>query len=512
MNNKSHPNGIAHTKPKTRIVWRGFFVRIFILFFLVGVGYMGYFGYKIYRVQNKIVQLAPVEEQGGGNQVKGIMAAAKSMVTHERIALRGEKNGRINILLLGMGGEGHKGKHLTDTIMLVSIDPDTYESAMFSIPRDLYVKIPESGGIHTKINAVYTYELRNQQSSVGESFASMKKVIKSITGEDVHYYLALDFEGFKEVINELGGVDVEVEDDIYDSSYPGPNYSYETFEISKGFRHLDAETALKYSRVRHTKGGDFGRAKRQQQVIASAKRKAFSLKTIANPTKIATIMDVLGENMKTDIQFAEIPSFIHFANNINIYKTTNKVLDAWSPDSLLGSTHVEMGGVQAYVLIPRAKNYSQVYELVENIFDLEKIKQKEILIENEKASVVTVSNNSRDYYKIKNIFNKLGYKTVIEKSANSITCDQDKNTIISFANQPKLFTLDDLASKLDAEIKYADSPQDEDSFDIGICLSENTVKYFEKQYQSKEDYDRELEEKAILSENGNVLYSTEENK
>lgn len=512
MNNTGTPPKKIITKKRTKIIWRGFFIRIFILLFLIATGYVGYFSWKVYQVQKKVVQLAPVENQDQNEQTKGFMAAAKSMVTKDRLPLRGEEDGRINILLLGMGGEGHKGKYLTDTVMLVSINPETYQSAMLSIPRDLYVKIPDTGGVHTKINAVYTFELRNQQNSVGSSFASMKKVIKDITDQEVHYYLALNFEGFKEIVDELGGVDVEVEHDIYDSRYPGPNYSYETFELSKGFHHLDAETALKYARVRHTKGGDFGRAERQQQVIASAKRKAFSLKTIANPTKIATIMDVLGENMITDIQFAEIPSFIHFAKNINIYQTTNKVLDAWSPDSLLGSTHVEMGGVQAYVLIPRAKNYSQVYELSENIFDLSKIQQKKTLIENEEAVVVTISQNSRDYYKIKNIFNKLGYKTVIEKSVGSVACDQDKNSLISFSAQPKLFTLDDLAAKLDAEIEYSQRAEEEHDFDIGVCLSQNTVNYFEKQYQSQEDIEQQLTEKAIVTEDGTVLYSTEENK
>jgi len=495
---------------RTRIIWRGFLLRIALLLLFGVVSYAGFFGYKLLQLQSKIVQFAPVEESGSdGQENLGLMAAAKSLIKQERIPLKGEKDGRINILLMGMGGEGHKGKYLTDTIMLVSINPQTYESAMFSIPRDLYVKIPDSGGIHTKINAVYTYEIRNEQSSAGESFASMKKVIKEVTGQDVNYYVALNFEGFIQIIDELGGIDVEVADDIYDPSYPGPNYSYETFELSKGFHHLDAETALKYARVRHIKGGDFGRAQRQQQVIASAKRKAFSLKTIANPAKIASIMEVLGENCKTDIQLAELPSFLHYAQNINVYQTTMKVLDAWSPDSLLGSTHVEMGGVQAYVLIPRARNYSQVHELAADIFDYQKVQQKKARIEEEDAKLVAISQSAQSQYKIRNIFSKLGYQIKIVHSLQGVECQGSTNKLISLSEQPKLFTLDDLAAKLDAEVAYQNGI-DED-YDIGVCLSDVTVKYFETQYEKEEDVGQELKERAIIDENGSVLYSTSKN-
>lgn len=494
---------------KTRIIWRGFFVRIFILLFLGIVSYAGYFGYKLFQLQSRIVVDSVQQNDGEQEQSLGFMAAAKSLIKNERLSLDGEKDGRINILLLGMGGEGHKGKYLTDTIMLVSIDPLTYESAMFSIPRDLYVKIPDTGGVHTKINAVYTFEKRNEKSSTGESFDSMKKVVKSITGQDVHYYLTLNFEGFTQIIDELGGIEVEVEDDIYDPTYPGPNYSYQTFEISKGHHHLDAQTALKYARVRHTKGGDFGRARRQQQVIASAKRKAFSLKTLANPAKIASLLDTLGENCKTDIQIAEIPSFIHYAKNINIYQTTTKVLDAWSADSLLGSTHVDMGGVQAYVLIPRARNFSQVYELADNIFDHEKTERKREQIENEDSAIVAISQTAQNQYKIRNIFSKLGYRTTIVRSFEGIDCQKDTNQLIGLSEQPKLFTLDDLAAKLDAKVAYQNGSSEK--YDIGVCLSDDTVKYFEKQYEKEEDVEDGLRQRAIVTENGSVLYSTDKN-
>ncbi len=489
-------------KHKAKIVWKGLIVRVVALTILAILAYSGFFAYKLSQLQNKIVIMAPTEEQQQLKEsgIKSILGAAKNMVG-KRPQLRGEQDGRINILFLGMGGEGHKGKYLTDTIMLASVDPVTYKSAMLSIPRDLYTEIGDSK-IFTKINAIYAYSKKNKNASESEALASLKQTIKNVTGQEVHYYVALDFDGFKNIIDEMGGIDVEVQDDIYDPSYPGPNYSYETFEISKGFHHLDASTALKYARVRHTKGGDFGRAARQQQVIAGAKRKAFSIGTIVNPVKIGSIMSTLGDHLKTDIQLSKIPSFIHLVNNINIHQTTTKVLDAWSTNSLLGSTHVELGGVRAYVLIPRARNYSQIHELAENILDLGIIEKRKESIENEKAKIAVVSQQSRNSYRVHSIMNKFGYKVKIEPSSSFPSCDK-KNAILSFSQEQKFYTLDDLANKLDTDVTY--TSDEEIDYDIVVCLSDETVKYFEKQNERREDEKDQDKERSILDNQGNVL-------
>ena len=491
-------------KHKTKLIWKGFAIRLMVLIMLAMLAYAGFFVYKLNQLQNKIVIMASTEQEQQAKEsgMKSILGAAKSILG-EGPQLRGEHDGRINILFLGMGGEGHKGKYLTDTIILVSIDPVTYKSAMLSIPRDLYTEIGNSK-IFTKINAIYTYGKKNKSIFESEAFTSLKQTIKHITGQEVHYYVALDFDGFKNIIDEVGGVDVEVQDDIYDPSFPGPNYSYETFEISKGFHHLDADTALKYARVRHTKGGDFGRAARQQQVIAGTKRKAFSIGTTINPVKIGSIMSILGEHLKTDIQLSEIPSFIHLANNINIYQTTTKVLDAWSTDSLLGSTHIELGGVPAYVLIPRAKNYSQIHELAENILDLGIIERKKESIENEKAKLAVVPQQLQNSYRVHNVMNKFGYKVKIESPKSFSSCGK-KNAILSFSEKQKLFTLDDLADKLETDVTYV--TDEEVDYDIVVCLSDETVKYFEKQNEKKEDENNQAKGRDILDEQGNVLIS-----
>lgn len=471
-------------------------------------------------MEGKILEISNAKEEVP-IESKGFIETAKTLITNDKIPLRDDGNGRTNILLLGMSGEGYKSQYLTDTIMLVSIDTKTYKSGMLSVPRDLYVELPNTTGLHTKINAVYTFSRKNKSLSSSESMDNIKTVIQNITGQKVHYYLTLDFAGFKNIINELGGIDLEVEKDIYDSRYPGPNYSYETFEIKKGFQHLDAETALKYARVRHVSGGDFGRAARQQQVIAAAKKKAFSLGTMANPAKITSLIDTLGDHIKTDIQLAEIPSFIDLAHKINIYQTTSKVLDAWSADSLLGSTHVEMGGLMAYVLVPKTKNYKQIHELSENIFDLEKIKRKQEEIKKEDARIAFLLEDKSNYRKLKTALSGLGYNPIINPSNFAFSCS-GSNDIVSISSDRKIFTLEDLALKLNAKVSYNEnnlllseneSEKREEAeaspFDIAVCLSDDTLDYFEMQNEKMEDTSQEISSQSILDESGNVLFKKE---
>ena len=488
-------------RKKAKIIWRGFIIRLTVLFFLLIFSVLGYFGFKFYRLQQNIYQTAFIDNQTHPH-TPGIITVAKNFLSHQRSPLRGEDRGRINILLLGMGGEGHSGKYLTDTIIVASINLQTYQLALLSIPRDLYIQIPNSS-VHTKINAVYAYGLSNQEKSSTEALRPLKKLIQEITGQPIDYYAVLDFEGFKKIINELGGIDVEVPEDILDTRYPGPNFSYQTFEIKKGFHHLDGETALKYARVRHTKGGDFGRARRQQQIMAAAKRKAFSLKTFLDLPRLNRLVNILGEHFKTDVSFSEIPSFLQLAREINIYQTTNIVLDAWSENALLASTHVPLGGVMAYVLLPRAKNYSQIQELEKNIFNLNLLKRKRDKIKQEAASVVVVLSAAENYYRLKNAFQKLGYQVTI-KNRSDLATDRCAShaKIFSNTNPPKLFTLDDLATKLAADITYKNWPTIQ--ADIVICLPADEAQYFNQLNQTPTEEQEQLKDQSIIDSAGNI--------
>ena len=482
---------------KTKILWRGFIIRLFILLLLVLASTGSFFVFKIYKAQLKINSSRPIEQK-----TESFIDSAKSLITSERKNLRGEDRGRINILLLGMGGEGHSGEYLTDTIILASVDPKTYQSALLSIPRDLYVDVPDLK-ISTKINAVYAYGMKNQQDA-SSSLGSLEKVVTNITGQPIDYYIAMDFDGFKKIIDEVDGIDIEVPNDIKDTSFPGPNFSYQTFEISKGFHHLDGETALKYSRVRHVEGGDFGRASRQQQVMAATKKKASSLGTLFDPAKISGLIDILGDHLRTDIRLSEVPAFLQIVKNINVYQTSNKVLDAWNPDSLLASSHKPLGGVMAYVLLPRTKNYSQIRELSDRIFDMTSMEKQKQSIQQEDASIGLIISRSDNPGKIRNILNKLGYGKVTIKTNNQYACP-DKSVVYNNSDQPKLFTLNDLADKLEAEIK--DEKISSFQEDILACLSDDTIDYFSSQNESQQEENSSLQDQSVMDESGNVRFN-----
>ncbi len=496
------------SKKKTKISYQGFIYRLILLFFLAVFSVSGYYIYKLYKLENNIIQITNPENK---TENSTILSTAKNIITSHHEQLKGEERNRINILLLGMGGEGHSGKYLTDTIMIASINLKTYETALLSIPRDLYVKIPETN-IHTKINAVYSYEMRKSNNDSAMAVKSMKRVIQKITGQPIDYYLSLNFEGFKNIINEIDGINLDVPEDIYDSKYPGPNFSYQTFEIKKGSHYFDGETALKYARVRHTKGGDFARADRQQSIIAATKRKSFSIKTILNPIKISGLMNALGENLKTDIQFDEIASFLSLSKNINIYQTTNKVLDAWSEDSLLAVSHVELGGVRAFILIPRISNYKEVQELAKNIFEVDYLEKQKQEIEKENANILILMSQKNFSRKVQSLLRDFGYnsfKVGINSQFEEI-CN-NKTEIIN--NQPKgikelkLFTINDLATKLDAEVR--DTLNESIDQELIICLNSKSIEYFESQVLDSNSVKNDLEEQSIIDKDGNLLFNEE---
>nr|MDA3815573.1 LCP family protein [Patescibacteria group bacterium] len=470
-------------KSKRKYSYRGFFYRLLFLFIVFTLSIPGYYLYNLYKLEEKIVQEPSAINQTEKNEKSStFLSAAKNIITANQKELKGESRERINVLLLGMGGEGHSGKYLTDTIMVASINPETYQTALLSIPRDLYVNIPETN-IHTKINAVYAYEMRNSKDP-STAAENIKQVVQKITGQPIDYYFSLNFEGFKSIIDEIGGIDLDVPEDIYDPSYPGPNYSYQTFEIEKGYHHLDGETALKYARVRHTEGGDFARAARQQAIIAATKKKAFSIETLLNPIKISGIMDTLGENLKTNVQLDEIASFLNLSKNINIYQTTNKVLDAWSENSLLAVSHVELGGIRAFILIPRINNYKEIQSLAKNIFQIDYIEKQKEKIEKEDAEILVLMYKKDFSRRTQSLLEELGYNSMQFGTNDQFQeiCTNETAIINNHAKEnqePKLFTINDLVNKLDAKTK--DISKENIKQSIIICLNSENLEYFESQ-------------------------------
>jgi LCP family protein required for cell wall assembly len=472
---------------------KSFLKKIVLLFifllFIAMIGYGLYFSWKVYVVSQTM------NSQTKTSLLQYARALVSPILPNKKMPLRGEENGRINILLLGAAGKHKPGGNLTDTIMLMSIDTENKKVALLSLPRDLYVKIPESAN-HTKINSLYSIDVKKEKNA-----DLVKQVIEEITNINIDYYLAIDFDGFEKIIDNIGGINIISERDIYDTRYPGPNYSYETFSLSKGFHLLDGATALKYVRERHDDPeGDFGRAKRQQQVIQAVKNKLFSVQTFFNVNALSNIIATLGESVRTDIGLEDLESFIALSKKVDLQNITNVVLDAWKEDSLLKVSHINFDTVTAFILLPRVGSYSEIQDLANNIFDQTEIKKRRETIAAEKASIGIINQSSDNQldYKIQNLLkDKLKIKNVriLSQTKNTTT---DKTTLIDNSRAKKLFTLDELVKKLPATLT-TEKPAEKNSTDYDIVIllgndladiykyEEASMEYFQKYQDSNEN-------------------------
>lgn len=224
--------------------------------------------------------------------------------------------GHTNILLVGVGGEGHDGENLTDTMIVASLDHKANTVSMISLPRDFYIENAEVGW-GTRINSVYEYII-DETEDPAYAMSQLQGEIENVFNIDLHYYAKIDFQGFTEIVDALGGVTVNVQSAIIDESYPAPDGAkvlYEPFYLSAGVQELDGETALKYVRSRHNTS-DFDRARRQQEVIAAIKDKATSLGFLTSPGKISNMANAISSNFETDMEWDEMLSLLDFAEGI----------------------------------------------------------------------------------------------------------------------------------------------------------------------------------------------------
>jgi LCP family protein required for cell wall assembly len=237
--------------------------------------------------------------------------------------LKGEGDGRVNILLLGRGGPGHDGADLTDTILLASIDPVNYKTALVSVPRDMWVTTPNGS---SKINAVFAYAKQRAQSRGADKKAAeeagikaVQEEVKEVLGVSVHYYSMVDFQAFHDAVNTVGGIDINVTDDtavterLWDSLNRKPYY----LNVKPGMQHFDGLRALYYARSRHTSPrGDFDRSERQRLLIQALSKKITSAGTFANPVKVSKLMDNFGDHVSTDLSIDDAMRLVSIGKKI----------------------------------------------------------------------------------------------------------------------------------------------------------------------------------------------------
>lgn len=347
--------------------------------------------------------------------------------------LKGEGDGRVNFVLTGIGGSNHPGGTLTDSIMVLSLDPTNKSMAMLSIPRDLYVKTTDKSG--GKINEVYSKAEKNGKGKGGEA---IKKAVGEILDLPIHYYINVDFEGFVKIIDTLGGITVDVEKALYDSSYPDKNMiGYDPLKIKAGSQKMDGALALKYARSRETTS-DFDRSRRQQQVLQAVQEKAFSIGFLANPKKTINTVSILGNHLKTDLSAKEIERLLSLLKDLDRSKTVSKVLTN-GPGGELYSDRSS----GTFYLYPNGNSYTLIQRIAHEIFSDPDLKR-----ENARIEVLNGSKTAGVALTLADTLKSYGYNIVSTEKTDFTA----KTVIYDYSNGSKKDTLNFLKSRLNSEV------------------------------------------------------------
>ncbi|HVB73639.1 MAG TPA: LCP family protein [Ktedonobacteraceae bacterium] len=266
---------------------------------------------------------------------------------------------RVNILLMGYGGAGHDGAYLTDSLVVMSIIPSTHHTTLLSVPRDLWVQYPANSGNYTKINAIYTLASNSNANPVAGGNAIAQKV-SLVTGLNIQYWMSINFAGFRQFIDSIGGVDVNVPD-AFTANYPknddpSVNASWITVHFAKGMQHMNGATAIVYARARYVtdnpaEGTDFARSRRQQLIMQAALSKLKNWRTWPS---IYGALDALKGTLYSNLSLADLASFalkMDLANAHKLGLTNNNVLVDSSADG-------------QYILAPRNNDWQAIIDYV----------------------------------------------------------------------------------------------------------------------------------------------------
>lgn len=263
---------------------------------------------------------------------------------------------RLNVLLIGADQRPKEGTFNTDTLIVVSIDPVTKQVAMFTLPRDT-VDVPLPPGparsvfgtsYAGKINSLWTQARGRPDLFPGNDrqrgYLALKDTLGYLYGLDIRWYVTVNFEGFKAVVDTLGGVTVNVQTPVVDDRYPGDSGRLVRLYIPSGVQLMDGSQALMYARSRHT-STDFDRGQRQQRLLLSLKDQADYQRLIA---KLPDLVSALKSAVKTDIPVGELPQLLQLAQSVDSSKITSYV---FAPS--LYQREVISGDSRGYVLIPK---------------------------------------------------------------------------------------------------------------------------------------------------------------
>ncbi len=248
---------------------------------------------------------------------------------------------RVNFLIMGYGGSGHDGAYLTDSLVIISLLPQSHHTTLISVPRDLWVQNPPNSGNYSKINAVYTVASKNNADPIAGGNAVAQK-ISLVTGLQVNYWMTINFTGFRDFIDAIGGIDVDVPD-AFTAKYPANddpavNPNWITVKFTRGLQHMDGQRAIIYARARYVldnpaEGSDFARSQRQQLIMKAALTKMKQWQTWPH---MYGALDKLEHTLYSNLSLADLAEFalkmdLNAAHRVGL-SNANVLVDATSDD------------------------------------------------------------------------------------------------------------------------------------------------------------------------------------
>jgi LCP family protein required for cell wall assembly len=372
--------------------------------------------------------------------------------------LKGEGDGRVNVLMLGVGGAHHDGGDLTDTLMIASIDPVNNQAVLLSIPRDLWTKMPNNYvGNYQKINAAYEsgkykylgkQDLKNtDRKAVQAGFQGANSVVERVTGIPIHYNMLVDFQAFAQAVDTVGGVSINAPERLYDPTMSWEN-GWNPVLAKVGVNNFNGHQALNYARSRET-SSDFARGERQRALLVALKEKTANLGTLTNPLKLSSLLSAFGDNVQSDISISDMTRMATIMKKI----PNNDIQSVGLAEN--GNSFVTTGNINGMsVVMPKAglEDYSKIQTYIRS-----KLKDGYIARENANITILNGSGSAGLATVKSDELKSYGYN--VGTVANAPTEDYAQTKIIDLSKGSKKYTINYLKNRLAIQTIDTQLPQ-----------------------------------------------------
>lgn len=336
------------------------FKRILIALLVIGIILGGWLGGRL---------LSNIQKLFGGSLLDVLQTTR----------LKGEDTGRVTILLAGNSADnvGHNGGELTDSIMLISIDTISKTAYTMSIPRDLYVDVPDSG--YQKINSAYVTGKANEfsENSYPEGgMGQLEQVIEQNFGLKINYYALVNYSAVRQAVDAVGGIDYTVKS-VDKRGLFDPNIDYTDggplVKLSNGKHRLNGQDALNLARARGNSAraygfpqGDFDRSRHQREILTALKAKAVSADVLTNPQRLASLADAIGDNVTTDMTVGEVRRLYDLTKGIGGGAIKSVSLNDADGVNLLDNYQAP-GGVSALIPAAGIDDYDDIQNYIKRL-------------------------------------------------------------------------------------------------------------------------------------------------